>query len=368
MNRLTEQLLKSGYGKDNFPEYIQEYNSFYDGFIYKPDYAAAMIFQTGCGLNVKGNEVIGTMSYRGQDWMLENDNPLIVCPYNTELCPRNHEVLQERSGSGLCFCVCHEKAQGTYDAQKTVDKVRMENIKAGKEALRRYRAEHGGHYCLHHMQYRPERDSWELSYKPRKCEACECNHCTLFDCPLSRELGNVYFDCQVTFETEQSVFTETPDILIFKGIPVLHKAVSITICQKIADLCGGDILKDEFYHPYEMPRAIEFKNQNLRATAGNVHDIEQDMKDVDNGLRVIYYDEVKESQESSRKKKEQNAFAKRVNEEEEFILQHGFDHLKPYEKRRIQKFLSDERIQELLTERVTRSIIWGDGEPGEINE
>lgn len=362
LNKLTERLMKEGYSKEAYPDCVKEYNAFYGGFIYTPDYIKGMRFQTGCGIEMSGGDVIGTMSFLGQDWFYENDNPVIVCPYNREGCPKNHELLKKPAKSGLYFCACHAVRQTEVPAATTLDQVLAEKEVSRKESLRRYKRDHAERFCLNHMDYFPETNSWKLIFKPRKCEHCEVNQCTLFGYKLSPQKGNIYYDCEVVTVNDETVFLDSREILLFKGIPVLREDVSITICEMIVEACAQEILETEFFHPYDIPKAVSFTNRNVRAAISCVRNMEEDLEDIKKGIHIIYCTEIMEAKAAEEEKKIKRNLNKKVVEEEAFVLQHGFDALKEYEKRRIRKVLSEERIEELLEEREYRANFLGEPE------
>lgn len=356
MNELTKRLLETGYTEQDYPSYVREFSSLYGGFVYSPEHIRSLTYITGCGLEVPGGDVIGTIAFRRVDWSYENNNPLIVCPYGRQGCESNHELLRLPVPSGLCFCVCQE-VSADLQTGKTLDSVLTETEAMRKESLKRYKKEHGGRFCLHHMNYRPELNDWELIYKPRKCEHCQEKNCTLFGYPLSAERGNVYYDCKVISEAEAGIFAEEHEITLFKAIPVLRQDVSMTICRKIADLCEEDIIREEFYHPYDMPKAVEIVNFNVRAATGNLRDEAQDREDVRNGIHVVYCSDINHEIQIRENLKKQKALERKQAEEEAFVLLHGFEQLKDYEKRRVRTVLSEERVMELVEERDSRNII-----------
>ena len=119
-NLLTQALLAAGYTVDNFPTdkvrlpggcYGKSpLENIYGGFEYVCRYSDNFVYKTGCGLYVKGRNVIGNMSTAGIDWCYENDNPVIRCPYDKPDCPQNDPKLYGTQGGGLCiqcWCVCH---------------------------------------------------------------------------------------------------------------------------------------------------------------------------------------------------------------------------------------------------------------------
>ena len=89
---LTKRLLSEGYTKDKHPDYVEVCKSAWGkelwqnlagGFKYTREYLSKMVFKTGCGLLVKGIRfATGSLSYMGIDWIPENNNPVIACPYS----------------------------------------------------------------------------------------------------------------------------------------------------------------------------------------------------------------------------------------------------------------------------------------------
>ncbi|XBX10733.1 hypothetical protein QMP26_41285 (plasmid) [Enterocloster clostridioformis] len=106
-NKLTRQLLAAGYTKDQHPDYVKHngYSSQFEllgGFIYQPWFIRKLVFQTGCGLLVAGEEFAddgGGMGYQGITWCAENNNPIIMCPYVKCSCEYKNPLLNMKEGS-----------------------------------------------------------------------------------------------------------------------------------------------------------------------------------------------------------------------------------------------------------------------------
>ncbi len=99
LNQLTEKLLAEGYTKENYPDYVRNYNELYGGFTYKHEYKRQMIFKTPCGLFCKYENAFDDMSYASIDWTAENDCLICFCPYHTRKtkCSLNDENLERFS-------------------------------------------------------------------------------------------------------------------------------------------------------------------------------------------------------------------------------------------------------------------------------
>ena len=110
----------------------------YGGFEYVCRYSDNFVYKTGCGLYVKGRNVIGNMSTAGIDWCYENDNPVIRCPYDKPDCPQNDPKLYGTQGGGLCiqcWCVCH-RTKDDYNYNASVEKKNDERL---EEEKRKYK-------------------------------------------------------------------------------------------------------------------------------------------------------------------------------------------------------------------------------------
>lgn len=350
-NELTKLLLEQGFTEDNFPPYIKEYQPFYGGFIYKPEYCRTLRYQTGCGLTIPGSEVIGTMNYLGYDWSYENFNPAILCPYDKENCENNHPVLRKKSPNGFCFCRCHPVEVEISQRETLQEALAKEDVRQ-KKLLKEYTRKNDGSYCLHHMKFDKQAGNWVLDYKPLKCSQCKkTDYCTLLKIPLSPKKGNVYYDCRMVYTNEDSIFHNIPVVTIYKKIPVLKEPISITICELIAELCGEKIIQEEFFHPYNMPKMDLVQNFNVRALVNGAEEAGLDGSELEDGASILYYADMQLESQIKKDKQRSEAFSKNVKIMEKYVLEHGFEELREYEKRRIRKFLDEKQINELLKKR-----------------
>lgn len=343
-NELTKRLFAQGYTEESFPDYIKEYNSFYGGYIYKADYRESIVYLTGCGIEITGKDVIGTMMYLGQDWSYENFNPVIVCPYAKSECEDNHPLLKTRARSGLDYCACHPKEEGECP-DKTLKEVQAREEDWRKRALAEYKTRNAGHYCLNHMRYSKESNQWILDYKPLKCEYCSADTtCSLWGRNLSPVKGNVYYDSKVEYASEDTILDESVKTVVYRAIPVLKANVSMTICEQIASFCADEILKKEFYHPYDMPTLIKSKNFNIRALETVLPDEAMDRQEALAGATIIYHRDIADELQRKKDQTKSELIRRKEQEAREFILENGFEELKGYEKRRLLKYLSWDQI------------------------
>ena len=130
LTKITKELLAAGWTKDQTPEGFRPWNDFYGGWEYKESVFRKFVFRTPCGMLVKGTKVIDNMFFMGVDWMVENDNPVINCPYYAlRDCSMRHPLLQDKfvynyksSAGEIKHCsVC--RTDVPWDYENSVEKV-----------------------------------------------------------------------------------------------------------------------------------------------------------------------------------------------------------------------------------------------------
>lgn len=146
-NVLTERLLAEGYTADNFPKdkvHIAHgcysgnpLDNIYGGFEYNRIFCESFTYKTGCGMYVKGINVLSSMGFMGEEWCHENDNPVIRCPFDKPDCPCNDPRLHGVSGGGTCiqcWCVCH-RTDESYEYENSFEKVEKERQEEKKQKI-----------------------------------------------------------------------------------------------------------------------------------------------------------------------------------------------------------------------------------------
>ena len=130
LTKITKELLTAGWTKDQTPEGFRPWNDFYGGWEYKESVFRKFVFLTPCGMLVKGTKVIDNMAYMGVHWMVENDNPVINCPYYAlRDCSMRHPLLRSEYVYNYKSCageikhcsVCRTDVPWNYD--NSVEKV-----------------------------------------------------------------------------------------------------------------------------------------------------------------------------------------------------------------------------------------------------
>ena len=104
INKLSRRLLDSGYTREQTPPGCESWNDFYGGWTYNREHNRNAVYQTPCGLTGR-IETIGSMSYMGVEYTLENDNYTIRCPMECRNCDQKDPALKE---SNFFECSVHE--------------------------------------------------------------------------------------------------------------------------------------------------------------------------------------------------------------------------------------------------------------------
>lgn len=357
-NLLTEELLLSGYSKEEYPEYVkmpygsgeESLDNIYGGFEFQRNYLEQHFFQTGCGLCVTARNCISGMGYMGINWCFENDNVLIKCPYHKEGCERNHPVLADMKPA-FCFCACHMTDH--YDYENSVEKLLREQDEEKERLYKQYEKEHSGRICRNHMYYKEEDKEWVFRYDPVKCVGrCSYGFCPVRSRMLVKEKGNVFYDiCISTVRKDGTFFDGQPIISIVKGRKFLERQVSMDICRAIA-ACGKDeIFRREWWNGYSMQKLydpnLEIEILNIRAERRAFRDLEQDLEDIRNGISVVHESDRIKAQKERKKVNKQ----KRLERLERKIAKSGYGALTDAEQRMADKKIGADKVAILEQER-----------------
>lgn len=363
-NLLTQRLLAEGYTVDTYPDYVYLpesswgkdplQNSDY-GFRYKKEYLNQMVFKTGCGLFVRSSQA-GRLSYMGVDWMAENDNPVLTCPYHNSGCALRDPLLWEY-GTGLVFCNCH-RTEEPYEYEKSIEKVCDDAVKEKRRRYDEFCAAKGGHVCEHLTWYDEYSGEWKQRYDPFKCaEHCSGGKfCNLTHKYLSKRRGNVFYDVKVSYvRHDGTVFDGEEVVTIYKGIRLFKTSKSMTICEAAARR------KREIHRRQEMAshtdiylRGWKVEILNIRAGQKDILDSEEDLRQKKAGIRVIHVPDSEKIKKAEKKERREKAKKKRIERLEKKLLETGYENLESYSLDRIHadKCLGKERILELEARRV----------------
>lgn len=365
-NNLTKKLLAEGYTVDNYPDYVQictsrlpgndPLNNLSGGFEYKRLYRDEFIYKTGCGMHVKGSNVLEMGM--GVDWSHENDNPVIRCPYDKSHCERNDPRLYGERGGGLCiqcWCVCH-RTDELYDYNKSIEKADKEREEEKERKYQEYSKSHNGRVCRNHMYYDERKREWNLHYIPKRC-AYICysqnGYCPILGRQLSKKRGNVYYDLKKSYiRHDGTLFDGQEVVFIEKGIRFFKKPVSMDICESFIKVQKDDILHDyEINNSWERfwNKDIKIEILNIRAESKPSRDLMQDLEDIKAGIAIAYSEDYEKQAKEMKKEKKKVAQQKRIEKLEKKILEVGYWNMDPYSLDRVHadKWLGALRIDEL---------------------
>lgn len=370
-NLLTEHLLSEGYTDGNYPDYVRlpggcygknPLENIYGGFEYCPKYIRKIPFRTGCGLFVKAENCISSMSYAGVKWCYENNNPVIHCPFWKHTCEKNDRLLWNHDGKkGIqCFCVCHRS--GRYSYEESIEKVRDKQNWEKKKLYEEYSKKQGGRLCQSHMRYDEKKKQWNFTYNPIICtKICSSGFCPLRNKMLDSKRGNVFYDLKVmTVRKDDTFFHGEPLVSIEKGRRLLEKPVSMDICREVVKMgtehIRNNLWLNRFSYLHMYDRDLNIEILNLRAEVRESRDLEQDLEDIRNGITVVHESDQIQAAKKWKREKRQERKEKRIERMEKLLRQCGYENLPAGEKYTVSKMLGKERIAALEEEYKNRPV------------
>ena len=353
INKLTLELLKQGFTKEHYPDWVRPYDWFYGGFTYSPEKLYSLVFSTPCGLLVDGKHFsYGDMSFMGITWCPENDNPVVRCPYDKVGCKLNHPILSDRTcETGLSYmCQCACRVTGTpYDYERSYDKAWDDRRAYENQLKQEFIKSRNGFACPHHMYYHEKEHEWVMNYDPKECARWKCSgKCNLTKKELDSKKGNVFYDLKITsYRHDETLFDGQRTVTIQKGKKFLESPCSLTICKNIVKLCRADILDREkmrrfselFFNPDTVVEVL-----NVRAEARETRDLKQDLADIQEGIKVVHASDLEKQAKATKKQRRADAKAKKAEKIKEKILQNGLDNLEPIDRNRAEKLFTDDEI------------------------
>lgn len=356
LNELTKKLLTEGYTKENPPEFVRPWNDFYGGWEYSTAYQNKMVFETGCGLLVKGGHFLsGHMSYMGVEWMPENNNPVVRCPYDKVNCEKNHKLLRNSISLGyLVQCRCWQTDKA-FEYEKSIDKVHKDIAAERDRLFEEFRAQKKGRVCQFSCHFNEKTKKWEQHYDPANiCGTKKCTYCAILGRALSTKKGNVFYDTKVTVDDNTpGLFNQGTITTVTKGIRLLDKNISIDICKIIAEKYPEAILKkyksrhhSELYFAEYHGIKHEVEILNIRAETRVSRDLEQDLEDIQNGFTVIHESDSIEINKQAKRERAQKALDSKVRKMKKLIAEQGVENLDTLNRIRLGKMLDKGYITE----------------------
>lgn len=361
-NKLSQKLLAEGWTKDQTPPGLRPWRDFDGGWTHEYRSRSNVVFEAPCGLLWKRSEVscCGHMSFMGVEWTEENDNITTVCPhYDMDgPCPLNHPFLRDKPIAGchyerLCFCALHETDK-PWNYEQSAQKVKDDQKAVEDRLWEEFQKSKNGRACRYQSRFNRNTREWSSVYDPQFCHY-GCRHCSVLGKDLSEIRGNVFYDVKIT-STQKGIgfLPDTQRTDITKGVKFLDKPCSLTIAEAIAKTCKRDIQRRE-----ELKRSMDLylgridkiEVLNIRAERKESRDLLQDLKDVEEGATIHHAsDDAKAAKAKKSENRKKSAQAK-IARLEKAVLEGGFQDQPDHVKRRMMKFLGEDRISELEEQR-----------------
>ena len=363
LNELTKRLLAEGWKPEETPPGTKEYFWFYGGWTYTREALRAMTFETPCGLLVEGSRFgNGDMSCQGISWQPENDNPVVCCPrFDMDFCAMRHPMLWNNaydSRSGIARqCACHQTDR-PYTYEGSLDKAHDRVWAEAEELWLEFKAQHKGRVCKQHCRYDRTGKKWHIAYNPIECADTYghvCHYCPILDIELDTRRGNVFYDVKETRIIKGDwLFPDKEVITVRKGIKVLDKSVSLTLCEAIVRYAKHHVI-DRFmlnhHHELYFDKSLRYELVSFRAQRQNTRDIMQDLADTAAGIEVVHQADAEKLKKEQKRARKEARQAQRVRSLEKLVLTGDLDNLTYSQKSGLKKYLSEERISELMEQR-----------------
>ena len=373
-NLLTQRLLAEGYTADNYPKdkvhiaggyhtaSTGPLDNVYGGFKYNRVYCDNFLYKTGCGMYVKGSNVLTHMGYMGEEWCHENDNPVVRCPYDKAECPLNDNRLHGIFGGGnciQCWCACH-KTDAPYDYEHSFEKAEKDRKDEERRKYQEYADAHNGRICQNHMYYNERTREWNMYYEPTICASmcfAQNGYCPVLGRKLNKKRGNVYYDLKTSgmkkqTEAQRSLFDGERWTHIEKGMRVFKNPCSMDICEAFIKVQSDKILSDyKVNHSTEYLFDKSFKAEilNIRAESKPSRDLMQDLQDIRDGIEISHASDNEKQKKEAKKEKRKLVKQKNIERLEKKIIEVGYENLVEYSVDRVHadKWLTPERLEEL---------------------
>lgn len=357
VNELTRRLLAEGWRPEDTPPGTRPYADYEGGWTYTGEAIRSMVWETPCGLLAEGSHFLnGYMSYQGVDWRPENGNPVITCPvFPTAPCPLRDPLLRSErytcnSDDALYQCACH-RTDRPYTYEGSINEAHKRVWKEADKLWEAFKAKHNGRVCRYQSHYGRTTKTWKAFYDPMSCAHMGCTHCDVLEKDIDPRKGNVFYDLRKSWtEKGTGLFPDQQKVTVKKGCKLLDRTTSLTICEAIVKYGRRSIeerIRSRFHRELFFDKTLKIEIISVRAARVDTRDIIQDLQDIANGIQVIHAaDSLKAAKEQKRARRAA-AKAQRIRKVERMILAHGWESLDDRWKRRAEKLLDEERIEEL---------------------
>lgn len=309
-NDLTKLLYSKGFTRDNYPDNV--YWGDWQNFCYKWEYLISLTWETPCGLFIKGESEYGRRlgicdtSYDGIWYCPENDNPLILCPKRNKECPYLIKRLNQ--------CSCH-RTDRIYDYDLSLEKIEASNSAKLRDNWIKLT---GGVncFCLGISDGIKYKANYDVSVCIR--DNCKNEVCVITKKERNLEKVNIYYDIRRTWITRSGLIDDTK-IKIEKGVRLFPKGIARTDAEIWLKLYAKDysIFQNkqtredrsmDFFskHHRTYPRydyfEFHYDVENIRICKRDSRDLEQDLRDISEGIEVVHASDLEKAAKNDKKK------------------------------------------------------------------
>lgn len=319
MNDLTEKLLKEGYTKDKYPDYVR-WIDYMNEFEYTSEFLNQSVWEAPCGIMRKGEFTGGYLSYAGVNWRVENNNYNFHCPYRKKECEYFHPLLKNLAHNGKCAWQLTDKQ---YDYNNSAEKIEDERKKLISDNLYKKFGTNGmiSCACCHINQ-----DTCEpyFKYNPEDCirftdKGCFNEWCWCTEKERNLSLANIYYDVKTT-EEYQCGFIVEPIVQITKGIKLFDSKKAMTDLEMYLKIYPDAPLRKErgktkhsrpLFFAEHHGLKYELEILNVRIEKRESRDLMQDLQDIKDGIQVIHEsDRIKKAKEEKKERRQKYLEAK----------------------------------------------------------
>ena len=363
INKISQKLLAEGWTQEQTPPGMKPWNWFYGGWTYKWDSRQDVVFESPCGLLWKRSEVSysGCMSFMGINWTEENDNIATLCPYYSrkERCEKNHPYLEDRPMGGchyehLSFCAIHETDK-PWEYEKSAERVRDLAEQLKEKRWNDFAKSRNGRVCRHHSHYNRNTGEWSMCYDPTRCLTYQCAWCSVLGKEISTKRGNVFYDVKINWTIHgEGLYPDEKKTSITKGIKLLDRPCSMTLCEAIAKVGKKDIQERERMRHHQdlfFGRIDSVEVLNVRAEKKAGRDIFQDLQDIEEGFEIHHAADYLAAAAAAKKAHRADLREKNRKAQEKILRDTGWKALSTFEKRKVRKYLTLEEIRSIEKER-----------------
>lgn len=321
LNLLTQRLMQQGYTEADPPK---GYRWGWNGWEYNAMQRNNIVIITPCGLIGKGTEAID-VGWDGTDWTLENENPVIPCPWGQgelfKTCTRRKPMPRN-------LCTCKIGTNTNLDWSRTIRMAKDEMEAYRRQKLAEYAETHG--MCPFMTRFDDSTGKVVQYHSIADCASQECQYCSLFGRENDKAKANVYYDLVMSKYVDYGNMLPGEWITTKrKGIKFFDRQVPVNICKRLLSKQSeiverqsnkSEISIAEFFAKYHnMP--FKWHIENVRMEKRESRDLMQDLQDAKDGITVIHASDVertkaekKRADRKARQERKKRKIDKRIAE------------------------------------------------------